>query len=114
MNFVTSSFMTNLRVFLGAHDATECPACAKTVPRRTTGMPGQWVFCIASAGEIVDELFVVQGLVAAVDACQALGTLDAKCWQHQQQVSGFRMSAFSNPFNPRVRLGAGCDCGKHA
>src|SRR6267154_1853926 len=24
------------------------------------------------------------------------------------------MSAFSNPFNPRVRLGAGCDCGKHA
>src|SRR5712672_2400332 len=24
------------------------------------------------------------------------------------------MSAFSNPFNPGVRLGAGCDCGKHA
>src|ERR1700704_4496396 len=24
------------------------------------------------------------------------------------------MSAFSNPFNPGVRLGAGCDCGRHA
>src|SRR5712672_4578018 len=24
------------------------------------------------------------------------------------------MSAFSNPFNPAVRLGAGCDCGRHA
>src|SRR5712675_906355 len=43
-----------------------------------------------------------------------LARLMRKCWQHQQQVSGFRLSAFSNPFNPRVRLGAGCDCGKHA
>src|SRR5882762_2594241 len=78
MNLVTGSFMSNLRVRRGAHDATECPACAKTVPRRTTGMPGPSVFCSASVGAIVDELFVMQGLVAAGDACQALGTLDAE------------------------------------
>src|SRR5258708_17890621 len=27
---------------------------------------------------------------------------------------GGSVSAFSNPFNPGVRLGAGCDCGRHA
>jgi hypothetical protein len=31
--------MTNLRVFLGAHDATEAGACAKTVRGRTNEMP---------------------------------------------------------------------------
>src|SRR5258705_7904661 len=31
-----------------------------------------------------------------------------------QQRRGGRMSAFSNPFNPGVRLGAGCNCGRHA
>jgi len=50
--------MTNLRVFLGAHDATEAGACAKTVPRRTNEMPAASLFCGSPTREYSDELLV--------------------------------------------------------